>query len=118
MDCPNLIPVIAEVTAYAARCPHCQTTNITANGTNTDWRPYGLAADPSLPFGTTVIIPAGHGLLDNVRAFDREFVVDDRGGGVTREAREKGVLRIDLRVISDEYARKIGRRRLIVWVVR
>lgn len=114
----DLVPVIAEITAYAPRCPCCQTTDRTADGTDTDVVPYGLAADPSLPFGTTVIIPAGHGLLDNVRAFDRAFRVDDRGGRVTSEARTKGVLRLDLRVISNDYARQIGRRRIVVYLVR
>jgi 3D (Asp-Asp-Asp) domain-containing protein len=113
-----MIPITAEVTAYCPHCAACGTTGRTADGTDTKRAPYNLAADPSLPFGAMVWIPAGHGLLDNVRAFDRAFRVDDRGGAVTREAGERDVLRLDLRVISHREAQRIGRVRLTVFLIK
>ena len=114
----DLLPITAEVTAYDAHCAACGTTGRTASGRLTAQHPYGLAASPGLPFGAWVIIPAGHGLLDNARAFDRSFQVDDRGGAVTREALESGILRIDLRVLTHAAARRIGRQRITVYLVR
>lgn len=111
----QLTPVYAEVTAYDANCTICETTNRTASGGYA--HDYGLAASHQLPFGATVIIPIGHGILDTARAFDRTFYVDDRGGLVQREANERHILRIDIRVKSHEYATKIGRKRMLVYVV-
>ena len=62
--------ITVEATAYCA-CEYCcgKTDGITASGTKaTAGRT--IAADPSLPFGTVVVID-GH-----------EYVVEDRGGGV------------------------------------
>ena len=114
----QLAPVVAEITSYAPRCECCGTTNITANGTNTDHVPYNLAADSSLPFGSVVYIPAGNGVLDGARPFQRAFVVDDRGGLVDAEAKRKHVLRLDLRVRDCEWARRFGRKRIVVYVVK
>jgi hypothetical protein len=111
----QLTPVYAEITAYDRNCAICETTNRTASGGYA--HDYGLASDPSLPFGSTVYIPFGHGILDNARSFNRSFSVDDRGGRVTREAKEHGILRLDIRVQTHEYATKIGRKRMIVYVV-
>lgn len=112
----QLIPVHAEVTAYCANCTVCETTNRTASGGYA--HDYGLAADPRLPFGAVVILPLGHGILDRVRAFDRAFTVDDRGGLVTAESKRSNILRIDVRVQTHEYATKFGRKRMIVYVVK
>lgn len=108
--------VMAEVTAY---CPCGKCTDgdlITANGTRTNNEPYALAADKSLPFGSRVYIQPGLGVLDQARATDRWFVVDDRGGALETESRANQVLRLDLRVKEHWWARKFGRRLLPVFV--
>lgn len=112
----HLEPVYAELTAYCPNCEVCQTTNITYNGTKTDDVPYGLAADNSVPMGAVVYIPAGQGVLDSAKAFDRKWVVDDRGGGLNIESMRNGVLRLDVRVKSCSWAKNFGRRRLIVFL--
>lgn len=112
--------VFAEFTAYCGGpCKVCQTTGVTANGTKCSAVPYNLAADSSLKMGTVIYIQPGLGVLDGARkdASDRFFTVDDRGGLVESEARERGVLRIDLRVKQHWWAVKFGRRYLPVYVV-
>lgn len=106
----------AEVTAYCP-CDKCTDGDkVTANGTRTDSEPYALAADRSLKFGTQVYIQPGLGVLDNARADDRWFTVDDRGGALETESRERQVLRLDLRVKEHWWARKFGRRLLPVFI--
>ena len=112
----DLVPIQAEVTAYAPNSAVCQTTGTTYDGTDTDEQPYGLAADRRIPIGTVIYIPSGLGVLDNVRAFDRGFRVDDRGGAL--EHHGGGVIRLDLRVKDVEWAKRFGRRRVTVWVER
>ena len=110
----DLVPVQAQITAYTANCPHCGTTGITADGTMTRDVPYNLAADRRIKLGTIIYIPTGHGVLDNVRAFDRAFRVDDRGGAL--EHHGGGMLRLDLRVKDHAWAKRFGRRVVTVWV--
>lgn len=107
----------AEVTAYCPCADCCGTHDrTTANNTNTDTVPYAFAADRSLPFGTRVFVPLGLGVLDRVRAADRWFTVDDRGGALDTEARRYGTLRLDLRVRHHAWAVNFGRRTLPVFV--
>jgi hypothetical protein len=108
--------VMAEVTAYCP-CDRCTDGDlITANGTHTDAEPYALAADKSLAFGSRIYIQPGLGVLDGVRADDRVFLVDDRGSALNREARERKVLRLDLRVRDHWWATRFGRRLLPVFI--
>lgn len=109
---------MAEVTAYCpcALCCGDSADGRTANMTRTDRVPYNFAADRSLPFGTRIFIPRGLGVLDRVRADERTFVVDDRGGALDAEARRYGTLRLDLRVKSHAWAVRFGRRMIPVFV--
>lgn len=110
--------VVAEVTAYCP-CGLCcgdSADGLTANMTRVDRVPYAFAADRSLPFGARVFVPVGLGVLDQVRAADRWFVIDDRGGALDTEARRYGVLRLDLRVREHAWAVRFGRRSLPVYV--
>lgn len=108
----------AEVTAYCpcALCCGTSADGITADGTQTRRVPYAFAADRSLPFGAQVFVPLGLGVLDVVRADDRWFRIDDRGGALDTEARRYGVLRLDLRVREHWWAVRFGRRVLPVFV--
>ncbi len=109
----------AEATAYCPCALCCGTTDgITANNTSTNRVPYNFAADRSLPFGTRVFVPLGLGVLDRVRADDRWFSVDDRGGALDAEARKYGTLRLDLRVRDHWWAVKFGRRSLPVFITK
>lgn len=109
---------VAEVTAYCpcALCCGIGAAGITANQTNVERVPYAFAADRSVPFGVRVFVPLGLGVLDQVRASDRWFVVDDRGGALDTEARKYGVLRLDLRVRDHWWAVRFGRRVLPVYL--
>lgn len=108
--------VTAEVTAYCP-CDLCTDGDlITANGTKTTAVPYNLAADRSLAFGARLYVPPGLGVLDSVRADDRFFAVDDRGGALDSEARDHRTLRLDLRVRDHWWALRFGRRLLPVYL--
>lgn len=137
MDCPPPTPIAihAELTAYTPWSTRSQTTGTTADGTSTARRPYGVAAERSIPFGSTIFIPTGHGYLDRSHAFQRGFTVDDRGGGLDTESRainggsgcnvqsaagtpaKSHVYRLDFRVIDEKYAIKLGRQRMIVYII-
>jgi hypothetical protein len=108
----------AEVTAYCpcALCCGESADGRTANMTRVDRVPYAFAADRSLPFGVRVYVPAGLGVLDQIRAGNRWFPVDDRGGALDTEARRYGVLRLDLRVRDHWWAVQFGRRSLPVFI--
>lgn len=109
--------IVAEVTAYCPCALCCGTEDkTTANNTSTDLVPYAFAADRSLPFGSRVYVPAGLGVLDRIRAADRWFPVDDRGGALDTEARKYDVIRLDLRVRDHWWAVRFGRRSLPVFV--
>jgi 3D (Asp-Asp-Asp) domain-containing protein len=110
--------VMAEVTAYCP-CSLCCgdfADGRTASMTRVDRVPYAFAADKSLPFGARVYVPAGLGVLDKIRADDRWFAVDDRGGALDTEARRYRVLRLDLRVREHWWAVQFGRQRLPVFI--
>lgn len=110
--------VTAEVTAYCP-CELCCGTedHLTANNTSTDRVHYAFAADRSLPFQSKIYVPIGLGVLDIVRADDRWFVVDDRGGALDSESRKYGVLRLDLRVRDHWWAVRFGRKQISVFVI-
>lgn len=107
-----------EATAYCP-CEVCtgDGDRRTANNTNTDKVPYNFAADRQLPMGTFIYVPPGLGVLDQVRAGQRMFQVDDRGGALDTEAKLRGVIRLDLRVKEHWYAVQFGRRFIPVYVV-
>jgi 3D (Asp-Asp-Asp) domain-containing protein len=110
----DLVPVQAYVTAYVPNNAICQTTHITADGTNTNHVPYGIAIDRRVALGTIIYIPVGHGCLDGIKAFDRAFRVDDRGGAL--EQHQGGPLRIDLRVKDFQWAKRFGRKLITVYM--
>jgi hypothetical protein len=113
---PAGVWAIAEATAYCP-CDKCTDGDrITADGTSTKRVPYNFAADRSVEMGTMLWIPPGLGVLDNARATDRMFIVDDRGSALDRESRESRVLRLDLRVRDHSWAVTFGRRPLPVYV--
>jgi hypothetical protein len=109
--------VLAEMTCYCP-CNVCTDGDgETANGTKTARVPYALAASRGLPLGARVLVPAGFGLLDAVRAHQRVFTVDDRGGGLDTEAKARGVLRLDMRVKEHWWAKAWGRWRIPVYLL-
>ena len=108
--------ITVEATAYCPCEICCDTrTETTANQTNTNAVPYGVAASPDLDFGTRVFVPVGAGYLDVSRA-DRWFTVDDRGGALRTEWRRSGVTRIDLRYKTHVSARLFGRKLITVYI--
>lgn len=114
-------PLEVTATAYCP-CRICcgvRAAGITADNTKVSEVPYGVASDPnSLPYGTTVWIPAGVGYLDHSHAEDeaRQFRVDDTGGIVRRRTRETGRVHIDLRFIQHRNARHFGVKRITIYV--
>lgn len=107
--------VLCEVTAYAPNCPYCQTTRITADGTNTDDRPYGVAASRDIGLGSQVWIPADSGYMA-ARFSDRWFAIDDRGAGLDSERSERGLPRLDVRYRTHASAKLFGRRVVMVYI--
>lgn len=111
--------ITVEATAYCP-CALCcdERTERTANGTDTNARPYAVAASPNLPFGTTLLIPVGVGYLDKTYPLEsqRLFVVDDRGGALRTEWKRTGITRLDLRYKSHDYAVRFGRRMIAVQI--
>lgn len=110
--------ILAEVTAYAGNCPLCETTGVTADGTRTSTRPYGIAASPDIGLGAKIFIPALAGYLDQSRpsGVDRWFVADDRGGALRSEWKRSGITRLDLRYRTHSSAKEFGRKYLLVYV--
>ncbi len=111
--------ILCEVTAYCGGpCEQCETTGVTANGTNTVDVPYGVAGSPNLPLGCTVLVPYGAGYLDATypRDSQRLFELDDRGGALRTEWRKSGVTRLDLRYKQHSYAQRFGRKTMMVWI--
>ena len=111
--------ITVEATAYCP-CALCcdERTERTANRTDTNAVPYGIAASPDLPFGTSVRVPVGAGYLDLTypRESQRSFTVDDRGGALRTEWRRSGITRLDLRYKSHDYAKRFGRKLMLVFI--
>lgn len=108
---------LCEVTAYCGGpCLLCETTGVTANGTQTNSVPYGVAASPNLPLGSRVWIPVGAGYLDQSRATNRWMPVDDRGGALRSEWHRSGITRLDLRFRTHASAKAFGRKLISVFV--
>ncbi len=109
--------ITVEATAYCGGpCEICETTGVTANGTKTDDRPYGVAASPDIHLGTVVYIPSGASYLDVSRHSDRWFQIDDRGGALRSEWRRSGITRIDLRYRNHSSAKEFGRKLMMVYI--
>jgi 3D (Asp-Asp-Asp) domain-containing protein len=90
---------------------------LTADGTDVRDEPYGIAVDPrQIPYGTSVLIPAGNGYLDKSRPEDRVFLAYDTGGIIRRRTRSTGVIHIDLRFRRHNNAKKFGVKTITVWI--
>ncbi len=93
---------------------------ITADGT-TDVRrtPHGIAATSILPLGSRVLIPTGHGYLDESRSrpHERVFGVDDRGGLLEGAGPGELPLRLDLRYRTEYSALAFGIKDAWVFVI-
>lgn len=108
-----------EATAYCPCALCCDTrTERTANGTDTDKVPYGVAASPNIPLGAKIYVPNGAGYLDASHIDERArwFPVDDRGGMLRVEYRRNGVTRVDLRFKTHHSAMEFGRRLMTIYV--
>lgn len=93
---------------------------ITADGkTDVRHRPHGVAAPRSLPFGTRVFIPTGHGYLDKSRpsAHERSFILDDRGSAIESGASTEGRLWLDLRYRTEHSALAFGVKDAWVFII-
>jgi 3D (Asp-Asp-Asp) domain-containing protein len=104
----------ATVTAYCP-CAICcdERTGRTATGKLTDIHPYGIASDwRLLRRGTKLHVP-GYMTTSTVGGV---WEVDDTGGAM-RRSRSRGVLHLDVRFMSHDYAERWGTRRMWVYVV-
>ncbi|MBA2479653.1 MAG: 3D domain-containing protein [Planctomycetes bacterium] len=105
----------ALVTAYCP-CAICcdERTGRTATGKLTDIHPYGIATDfRSLRRGTKLHVP-GYMTTSIVGGV---WEVDDTGGAL-RRSRARGVLHLDVRFMSHEWAERWGVRHMWVYVVK
>ena len=85
-------------------------------------QPYGVAVPhsrgvPSVPYGSRIYIPQGHGYLDSSRRHDRWFTADDTGGIISQRTRTTGTLHIDLRYKTEYSALKFGRKTMLVYIL-
>jgi 3D (Asp-Asp-Asp) domain-containing protein len=109
--------VLAEVTAYCPCALCCDVrTERTADGTDTNERPYGVAGSPNIPLGSIVFVPYGVGYLDGTRPTARAFILDDRGGALRTEWRRTGITRLDLRYRTHASAKQFGRKLMMVYI--
>ena len=104
----------------------------TADG-RTDVRkiPYGIAVPqqrrfdgkkvPEWRFGTRVIIPNGHGYLDNIRKDERIFPVDDTSASSLFFHSKQGCMHIDVRFVDTrdaiKWAGPLGYRFISIFVI-
>lgn len=105
---------LALVTAYTpSREGGGAGTGLTATGIRTDFRPYGIAADPDLvPFGSVILVP---GYRDHEAKGGPFWPVDDTGGAM-RQSAAKGILHLDVRMRHVASAKAWGRRWLTVTI--
>lgn len=111
--------ITVEATAYCGGpCTTCETIGVTANGTQTTSRPYGVAASRNIPMGSRVYVPRGAGYLDRLvpGPDGRWWPVDDRGGALDVERRRSGLTRLDLRYKSHASAQQFGRKLILVFI--
>lgn len=103
---------LAMVTAYTpSREGGGAGTGLTATGIRTDFRPYGIAADPELvPYGAVVHVP---GYRDSEAKGGPYWPVDDTGGAL-RQSAGRGILHLDVRMRHLASARAWGVRWLVV----
>ena len=105
-----------EATAYCPCAICCDArTERTADGTDTDLVPHGVAASPNIPLGWRVYVPYGDGYLDESVPFHRWFPIDDRGGALRSDQQRSGVTRLDLRYRTHESAQRFGRKTIVVY---
>lgn len=112
--------ITVEATAYCPCALCCDVrTERTANGTNTDQVPYGVAASRNIPTRARVYVPWGIGYLDRLATDHRArwWPVDDRGGALDSEYNRSGITRIDLRFKSHESAKQFGRKLIAVFII-
>jgi 3D (Asp-Asp-Asp) domain-containing protein len=115
------VPMVVSASGYCP-CTYCcgsRAAGVTADQTKVKDVPYAVASDPqSLPFGTVLWIPLGHGYLDRSRTLDdqRQFVVDDTGGYLRTQTRRTGVVHIDLRFKYHGTAKRFGRKKITIYV--
>jgi 3D (Asp-Asp-Asp) domain-containing protein len=76
-----------------------------------------VGGKPWLPYGTQVIIPHGNGYLDNSRPTDRVFRVDDTGSTIGKLHRKTGTPHIDLRFMTNVWARKWSNKPVRIFVI-
>ncbi len=104
----------AMVTAYCP-CAICcdERTGRTATGRRTDIHPYGVASDFNLlRRGTKLHVP-GYLTESTVGGI---WPVDDTGGAL-RRSHARGVLHIDVRFVSHDWAERWGTRKMWIYVV-
>lgn len=112
LDLPVLITAYTPYDALDA--DHWSTKDF-VTATNKDWRvyPYGVATDPkALPFGTRVVIP---GYMD-VSYPQESWSVDDTGGRMRKNWRERDIIHLDLRYQTQASAREWAPGWHTVWV--
>ena len=115
------VPVEVIATAYCPCRVCCGTraVGLTADGTDVQTWPYGVAVDPRwLPYGTPIWIPTGAGYLDQQQPEERTFYADDTGGTIRRRTRATGRPHIDLRFRQHANAIRFGVRAITVLVWR
>ena len=90
----------------------------TADNTNTDKVPYGIAAPQRgpmvIPFHTRLILgwPSSDG-----GPFGRVLEVDDTGGVITRKSSATAHLYIDIRMKTEEDALKFGHHTMYIFII-
>lgn len=112
-------PVEVVATAYCSGSCCCgpRAAGLTADGTDVRAWPYGVAVDPRwLPYGTPIIVPHGHGYLDQQQPDARLFYADDTGGTIRRRTRATGQPHIDLRFRQHGNAVRFGVRTITILV--
>lgn len=110
--------VMVEATAYCpcSLCCEGSADGITASGARTSDRPYGVAASRSIALGSIIRVPVGYGYLDQTRATERDFQVDDRGAALDSEYTDGRIPRLDLRYKNHWSAKQFGRKLMVVYI--
>jgi 3D (Asp-Asp-Asp) domain-containing protein len=78
--------------------------------------PHNGRGKPLVPYGAKIYIPVGYGYLDESRADDRWFPVDDTGGAITRNTSDTRQIHLDLRYRTEYSALRFGRQEIDVYI--
>lgn len=107
-----MVERLAMVTAYTPSIDGGGAgTGLTSTGVRTEWRAYGIAADPTMvPYGSVIHVP---GYRDTPEKGGPWWIVDDTGGAMRQSAR-RGILHLDVRMRHVSSARAWGVRWLLV----